>query len=52
MSCQIGKHHSLPFTTNNFTSSTAFDIVHSDVWGPAPHPTMGGARYYVIFVND
>jgi len=26
--------------------------VHSDIWGPAPTPTMGGAQYFLLFIDD
>ena len=41
--CQFGKQHALPY--NNSTSSTnaLFDLVHSDVWGPASQLTKGGS---------
>ncbi|KAI3703060.1 hypothetical protein L6452_28815 [Arctium lappa] len=52
LSCKLGKHHALSFETNEFNSTSAFDLIHSDVWGPTPHPSMGGARYFVIFVDD
>ncbi|KAJ9535710.1 hypothetical protein OSB04_un001136 [Centaurea solstitialis] len=52
LSCKLGKQHALPFELNDYTSTSAFDLIHSDVWGPAPHPSMGGCRYFVIFVDD
>ena len=30
----------------------AFDIIHSDVWGPSPVTALTGYRYYVTFIND
>jgi hypothetical protein len=32
--------------------SFPFELVHSDVWGPSPNTTMGGSKYFVIFVDD
>lgn len=26
--------------------------IHSDVWGPSKVPTMGGARWFVTFIDD
>ncbi|KAA8550319.1 hypothetical protein F0562_002003 [Nyssa sinensis] len=47
----------IPSSTNTSmaaitVTSTPFDLVQSDIWGPAPTPTEGGSRYFVIFVDD
>jgi transposase InsO family protein len=52
MSCQLGKQPALPFNNSESIASATFDLIHSDVWGPSPVPTVGGSRYFVIFVND
>ncbi|KAJ9546605.1 hypothetical protein OSB04_019148 [Centaurea solstitialis] len=52
LSCKLGKHHALPFELNDYKSASVFELIHSDVWGPTPHPSMGGCRYFVIFVDD
>jgi hypothetical protein len=33
-------------------SSTPFDFVHCDIWGPAPIPIEGGSCYFVVFIDD
>ena len=31
---------------------SSFDLIHSNVWGPSSISTLGGSRYFVIFVDD
>ena len=52
-SCELGKHHrsSYPSRTGPPTHRP-FDLVHCDVWGPAPHPSPTGGKYYMVFVDD
>jgi hypothetical protein len=53
MSCQFGKQKKLPFNNSDSFSSTPFDLVHFDVWGPAPFTTEGGSRFFFfIFFDD
>ena len=28
------------------------ELTHTDVWGPARTKSLGGARYYISFIND
>ncbi|KAJ9564751.1 hypothetical protein OSB04_000717 [Centaurea solstitialis] len=50
--CKVGKHHALPFEINESQSSCSFDLIHSDVWGPAPHPSMGELpQLYITFAR-
>ena len=52
LSCQLGKQPALSFNKSDSISSTPFDLIHSDVWGPSPHNTMGGSKYFVVFIYD
>ena len=51
-SCHFGKQTKFPFNKSDSFSSTPFDLIHSDIWGPAPVPIEGGSKYFVIFVDD
>jgi transposase InsO family protein len=33
-------------------SSEPFELVHMDVWGPSPTPSLGGFHYYLGIVDD
>lgn len=51
-SCKLAKHSALPFSIRETVSSNPFDLVHSDIWGPSPLPSMTGFLYYVSFIDD
>ncbi len=44
--------HKLPFTDSVSITTRPLELVHSDVWGPAPITSNNEIRYYVIFVDD
>ena len=50
--CLIGKMHRLPFPHSQFQSTQPLELVHSDVWGPAPVNSNNGYKYYLLFVDD
>jgi hypothetical protein len=50
--CLAGKMHQLPFPKSVSITTRPFEIVHSDVWGPAPITSLNGTRYYVTFVDE
>ena len=50
--CLIGKMHQLPFAHSQFQSTQPLELVHSDVWGPAPVSSSNGYKYYLLFMDD
>jgi hypothetical protein len=48
VSCHLEKQTCLSFNKSESFSSAPFDLIHSDIWGPAPIPTEGGSHYFVI----
>ncbi|GJX81052.1 putative RNA-directed DNA polymerase [Tanacetum coccineum] len=50
--CQLAKGQRLPFTINAKRSSHPLDLIHCDLWGPAPICSKDGYRYYVTFIDD
>ncbi|CAN6718565.1 unnamed protein product [Malus baccata var. baccata] len=51
-SCSEGKFCKLPFSSSVNKSIIPFEVVHSDLWGPAPCKSVDGYRYYVVFIDD
>ena len=52
VSCQLGKQPALPFNTSESISIDIFDLIHSNVLGPSSISSIGGSRYFIVFVDD
>ncbi|KAK3003550.1 hypothetical protein RJ639_019485 [Escallonia herrerae] len=52
-SCHFAKHHRSSLNPRvNKRAEFAFELVHSDVWGPCPVLSKTGFKYFVTFVDD
>ncbi|PKU81996.1 Retrovirus-related Pol polyprotein from transposon TNT 1-94 [Dendrobium catenatum] len=50
--CNKAKTHKLPFDSSQHRSTFPLELLHSDVWGPAPIVSNSGFLYYVLFTDD
>lgn len=50
--CCEGKQCRLPFKSASQRSSNLLDTVHTDICGPMEHVSIGGSRYFLLFVDD
>ncbi|KAM1895745.1 hypothetical protein ACFX13_044458 [Malus domestica] len=50
--CAMAKSHRTSFPPNFNKSNVPFMIVHFDVWGPSKIATLGGAHWFVTFIDD
>ena len=51
-SCVNGKHKRTSFEARSCRSTVPFSIVHSDLCGKMNSPSLGGAEYFVTFIDD
>ncbi|MFV0960846.1 hypothetical protein QML37_31640, partial [Klebsiella pneumoniae] len=49
--CQYARMTKPSFTLSNSSSEKSFDLIHSDVWGPALVDSFEGYKYYIIFID-
>ena len=47
-----GQNDSIAFSSSHSCTKFLLELVHSDVWGPAPISSINGFCYYDIFVDD
>ena len=50
--CLFGKHHRVFFSKTSKLKAYILDMVYSDVCGPIVLETLGGSRYFVMFIDD
>lgn len=50
--CCKGKQSRLPFQPSSTNTQDILELIHSDVCGPMENVSIGGSRYYVLFVDD
>ncbi|KAH9805863.1 retrovirus-related pol polyprotein from transposon RE1 [Citrus sinensis] len=50
--CQLGKLHQLHFPATEIKTKYPLELIHTDLWGPAPVLSLDGYRYYISFVDD
>ena len=51
--CMMGKQHRHSFPKDGAIHATkVLELVHTDVCGPMKNMSLGGARYFLTFIND
>uniref|UniRef100_A0A2N9FGV4 Integrase catalytic domain-containing protein n=1 Tax=Fagus sylvatica TaxID=28930 RepID=A0A2N9FGV4_FAGSY len=51
--CELSKHHRATFKLRTDDPCLhSFELVHSDIWGPARTTGLCDARYFVTFIDD
>jgi GAG-pre-integrase domain len=52
LDCNKAKAHKLPFVNSTSCANRPLEVIHSDLWGPAPIVSQKGNRYYVLFIDE
>ena len=50
--CIYGNQCRILFKEGSHVSKVVLDFIHSDLWGLSPTLSYGGAKYYVLFVDN
>ena len=50
--CVGGKHHRSPFETSKTHTREPLELVHTDVCGKMGAKSIGGAEYFISFIDD
>ena len=50
--CQLKKLHQLHFPVIEIKTKYSLELIHTDLWGPAPILSLDGYIYYIFFVDD
>jgi len=50
--CNRAKIHALPHRVSDTKTKDTLELIHTDICGPMNVTSMGGARYFVTFIDD
>jgi hypothetical protein len=50
--CIYGKHNQVRFPSDATREKGILELIHSDVFGPVPIPSLGKYVYYVSIIDD
>jgi hypothetical protein len=50
--CIYGKQNRVRFPSGATRAKGILELIHSDVFGPVPIPSLGKSMYYVSFIDD
>jgi len=50
--CIMGRQCIVAFSISQHKTRGLLDLIYTDVWGPLPVASIGGARYYVTSIDD
>ncbi|KAL0391906.1 UNVERIFIED_CONTAM: Retrovirus-related Pol polyprotein from transposon RE1 [Sesamum radiatum] len=50
--CPLAKQQRLPFSTCQIQSTSIFELVHLDLWGPYKLPSLTNCSYFLTVVDD
>jgi hypothetical protein len=50
--CIYGKQNRVRFPSGATREKGILELIHSDVFGPVPVPSLGKSMYYVSFIDD
>ncbi|CAN1833821.1 Retrovirus-related Pol polyprotein from transposon RE1, partial [Linum perenne] len=50
--CHFSRQRRTPFPVSSTVSDSCFQLVHVDIWGPNPHPSYDGYKYFLTIVDD
>lgn len=50
--CPMAKLYRLPFPIKQTTSQFPFQLVHCDIWGLDPTPSLNNSQFFLTIVSD
>lgn len=50
--CHMSKQRKLNFSNSKSRTDKCLDLIHVDIWGPTPNPSLHGHRYFLTIIDD